>query len=761
MTIKKIGTKIILVACICILFTAIAAIIALNIGNNVIVNDILHSDSESALTAIVNETDDMKKSSAQLAAEIARSSTALKAVEDKSQFAIVNAVKMIMKSREINADFVVITDSQGIVLSRTDSMTVGDSAASLKSISKAIQGDTGSYYEEGSQVKLAITSSAPIKNDKEQIVGAVSVGYKLDNTVFLDKLKEITANDFTIFLKDTRINTTITVDNKRQVNSQMDPMVAKAVLEKKQNYEGEIKAFGNTYYTMYQPILDENDEVVGAFLGGNPITDIKARQAKTNFIAIFIVLLVTFVMVAVFANFSRKNIAAPVSKMSALAKRLANGDLDADGFVYNSNDEIGELAVSLKTTVETLYRYVNDISTQLNYMANADMTSEIEQEYVGDFKPIKDAMLTISDSLNTMLSDINQAVEQVASGAEQVSSGSQALAQGTTEQASSIEELSASINDVSEQIRQNTDNVTDMKKYIQETVNDVEGAHSKMQELLEAMEQTRIASDKIGKIIKVIDDIAFQTNILALNAAVEAARAGSAGKGFAVVADEVRNLAGKSANAAQQTSELIQTSIERVKNGFKIADEAGQAVSSVSGKMYKMTGSINDIEKASVEQASAINQITQGIEQISGVVQNNSATAEESAAASEELSGQAAIMYEQVSRFKLKNNKGKNTSNRFEADIMPEKPEKTEFEEVLTGPVQAVESEEGFTEEQVVEESFNEENFNNEDRFFEPEDTKEVDYIEDENVKDEYIKDEYIKDTESVFNQSNNFFDKY
>ena len=227
------------------------------------------------------------------------------------------------------------------------------------------------------------------------------------------------------------------------------------------------------------------------------------------------------------------------------------------------------------------------------------------------------------------------AADQVSAGSDEVSNGAQVLAQGSTEQASAIEELSASIDTVAGQVKQNADHAVDANSQMAVVGDEMEKSNSEMKKMLDAMSDINESSTKIAKIIKAIEDIAFQTNILALNAAVEAARAGAAGKGFAVVADEVRNLAGKSAEAATNTNVLITSSVEAVQNGMKIADATAQTLVEAVNGSKEVMGLIEQISAASKEQALSIEQITQGVEQISGVVQTNSATAEESAAASE------------------------------------------------------------------------------------------------------------------------------
>ncbi|MFZ5974566.1 MAG: methyl-accepting chemotaxis protein, partial [Bacillota bacterium] len=259
-------------------------------------------------------------------------------------------------------------------------------------------------------------------------------------------------------------------------------------------------------------------------------------------------------------------------------------------------------------------------------------------------------------ALNDVLSEINSASDQVACGTLQVSEASQSQSQGATEQASALEELSASITQIAVQTKQNAENA---RKANELSVAAKEGAldgNRQMQAMLESMREINEASGNIGKIIKVIDDIAFQTNILALNAAVEAARAGAHGKGFAVVAEEVRNLAVKSADAANETTALIEGSIRKAEAGTQIANGTANALAHIVEDVEKAVELVGDIACASEEQAAAIGQVHEGIEQVSQVVQNNASTAEESAAASEELSGQAERLKGLVHQFKLKNN---------------------------------------------------------------------------------------------------------
>jgi methyl-accepting chemotaxis protein len=346
---------------------------------------------------------------------------------------------------------------------------------------------------------------------------------------------------------------------------------------------------------------------------------------------------------------------APMQEASGVLKEMAMGNLNV-GMEGDYQGDHAELKNSLNYTISNLLSYVGEISQAMSELGDGNLDYTIEREFLGNFAQIKDSYNSVVISLSQVMGEINEAAEQVAIGARQVSDASQALSQGSTEQASSIEELNASVSEIAEQTKENAVKAGEVYELTISTRDSSTAGNETMKGMLSSMSDINQSSHDISKIIKVIDDIAFQTNILALNAAVEAARAGQHGRGFAVVAEEVRNLAARSAKAAQQTTELIEGSIANVESGTKITNEMAAVFEEIAEGAVISTDRLSEISKASNDQATGIAQINKGVEQVAQVVQNNSATAEESAAASEELSSQAELLKGMVQRFKLNKN---------------------------------------------------------------------------------------------------------
>ncbi len=400
-------------------------------------------------------------------------------------------------------------------------------------------------------------------------------------------------------------------------------------------------------YANLSTIMDSKAETAAARSG-----ELSKVSSRVTALIVTVIIIAAIFSVIISSRVSR-NIANPIRECADRLARLSKGDLKSPVPAVKNHDETEILANSTQTIMESLQTIIQDEDQILRGMAkgNFDVHSSCHELYQGDFAPLLESLRDIAHSLNDTLTKISLATVQVDSSADQVSDGSQALSQGATEQASSVEELAATINGISQNVNSNAQSAADASMRANRMGEKLSESNAQMTQMIQAMDKISAASNEIGKIIKTIEDIAFQTNILALNAAVEAARAGAAGKGFAVVADEVRSLAGKSAEAANNTTALIESAIQAVENGTKIASETAASVQEVVSDSEEVVDIINNISKASTSQAESISQITVGIDQIASVVQTNSATAEQSAAASEELSGQARLLNNLLSRF--------------------------------------------------------------------------------------------------------------
>lgn len=371
---------------------------------------------------------------------------------------------------------------------------------------------------------------------------------------------------------------------------------------------------------------------------------------KDSSVKIMIIVITFAIVLSILLGiFISRVIGVPINQMVKVADTLALGDVDVK-VEYEGKDEIGKLASSFRIMIENIRKQAYSAQK----VAAGDLTIEVPISSENDL--LGNNLAEMVRKNNEVLSGINATSEQVAVGAKQLSESSMLLSSGATEQASAIEELTASIEEISSQTELNANNANQANELAEDVKINAKQGNVQMQEMLKAMDDINESSNSISKVIKVIDDIAFQTNILALNAAVEAARAGQHGKGFAVVAEEVRNLAARSANAAKETTEMIASSIKKAEAGTKIARETAQALDKIVDGIEKVASFINSIANASNEQSIGLSQINQGIMQVSQVVQTNSATSEEIAAASEKLSEQAAHLRKAVDQYKLKAN---------------------------------------------------------------------------------------------------------
>ncbi len=411
------------------------------------------------------------------------------------------------------------------------------------------------------------------------------------------------------------------------------------------NYNGQMELVS------YAPVKNTNGWSIGVNVVEEEFLSELYESININIIVIIIAIIASIVISTLFA----KRISAPIVACTERIKRLAEGDLSSPVEKCNTEDETKILNDATHEVINDINNIISDLERVLGEISEGNLmvdTKKNENYYVGDYKQLLEYAVNIKSNLAQTMEQINIAGSQVSIGADQIANGAQMLSQGATEQASSVEQLAATFNVVSAKIDENARATEQATNKTDITVLEMQNANERMNELVDAMNSISGYSEKIQLIIKTIEDIAFQTNILALNAAVEAARAGEVGKGFAVVADEVRNLASKSAEAAQNTTSLIESTVTAVRGGTELVKDVAEKMETVLSASNEVADINKKISEVSAEAASSIEQITTGVDQISKVVQTNSATAEQSAAASEELSGQARMLDELIRKFK-------------------------------------------------------------------------------------------------------------
>ena len=480
-----------------------------------------------------------------------------------------------------------------------------------------------------------------------------------DKTGLLDALKKEMGCEFTIFHGDERAYTTIQQNGRRAVGTRLSGEISEIVLKQGRSYVGQAVILGETHLCSYVPTYGADGQIDGLIFAGISMTSATEQIGLTIILSCVAGAVLIVIGILIVGAYIKRTVSTPLFRLTVLAQTLEQGDLGLNQHQMmevgiDSDDEIGVLSKSFDHTISRLRNYIGEISGMLEAIAGGDLTAQITQEYVGDFASIRTSLNDILQKLNATMGQIVASAEHVSGGAEQMSTAAQALSQGSMEQTGAVEELEETIRSVTGSVKQTAQNVQRAREQVGGMGGQLAEGNQRMQEMIAAMGEITSSSNEIEKIIKTIEDIAFQTSILALNAAVEAARAGSAGKGFAVVADEVRSLATRSDEAAKATKDLIDNSVQATEQGSRIVGQVSESLKKTLELVMQSNTTINTIAEAVRAESASIAQVTEGIGQISAVVQTNSASSEESAAVSSELFEEVHKLEDETKKFRLK-----------------------------------------------------------------------------------------------------------
>lgn len=624
------------------LFIGIISVILMIFTLNLSIN----TKSEESANSIKATIEQYQSTVTALSTTTAQNSLVIDDIHNKKNSYLIELSKNTVKNYD-TISYMAFYDIDGnLIYSTLDKATAenGCTESALKGTQHSNFGEISGYSN------FVYETATPVYYNSVNI-GVVVTGYDLTDTYIVDSIKDNLGCDVSIFKNDIRLNTTFKKGEERNIGGKIPDNVIDKVINKGEQFVGTAKIQDKSYSCSYIPLKDSNDNVIGAAFAGVDVT-----QRNT-----FIIILISCIIVALLITgticfiFSRKMsnlICRSITSTVSRLEKLSEGDLKSECEISKRGDETEKLGTALSETISTINTYISDIGSFVSSIENGQLTYSSKVNYYGDFKKINNSIQQLSKSLQYVFTNLKSAIDQIRSGASQVAEGASTLASNTSTEASTVEEITATMHNITEMINSSNSSIKEAKDFTAQTSLRINDSNESMEHMLAAMENINSSAIEISKINKVVEDIAFQTNILALNASVEAARAGAAGKGFAVVADEVRSLATKSAEAAKTTTNLISNALSAVQDGAEKANNTADNLKEVVAMINNVDNLMGNVSDASEQQALAVSEIMIGFDSIASSVQSNSATAQQSAASSEELSGQANILEEMIRKYR-------------------------------------------------------------------------------------------------------------
>ena len=657
MKIKRLGLKVSFIVTLMVVLIVGLAIWMVSVQTNRLVDEISARYAESANTSLKTTIEELRNDAYVRAMMIGDSLNVIKAMAEDDTFTLRSSISNL----KAGLDDVSLYDKTGRFIVSTSPDIKAESFNNQDDILRILStGSSTSTIKIGINGRLYTYGSAAITASDGNIIGAVVCTHDLLLPKYVDKVKELSNCEVSIFVGGTCMSTTLNYENgESAAGFKADDKIIEKVIGQKDVYETQEGLFGKTYHSIYSPLIID-DKAISILYSGVSIDSVIAYQRTMIASIILVIAICGTACIILIITFSTSAISRPLRRISLFAEKIRLGDLGISSnnemvIGVHSNDEIGVMAKTLESAFAELRGYIEEIDTRMRGLAEGDLVTKSDYEFRGDFVLIKDSINGIISVLNETMKKYKIAAAQVFESSAQMAESAKTIADGALVQAFTVDELSATIGGIMKDTLQNAvvaKEATNLYGGIRSAA--VAGSRQ-MEKMMLAIGEINESSSQIKKAIKVIDDISLQTNVLAVNAAVEAAKAGVHGKNFAVVAEEVRELANKSTVAANYISRLIANSVEKANLGLNIANDTSTSLNNIVHGIGRSAEIITQVANSINGQAETMKQLNTGIDQVAQIIQQNSTSAEENAAMSEEINAQYLVLQEMSQHFKVEN----------------------------------------------------------------------------------------------------------